>query len=209
MKKALSLILAIVMVFALATTAFAAKTDVVGDYNNAEVEGIAKGSSTFDVKDNSTTINISATQGQVEHRYAVDIDYTPMTFDISASTMVWDVTQLKYVLADGTNNTMTDKSFPVTITNYSDVDIYLTTNVLDADAADGVVVTTGVADHTTIVSAVTGVTTPYNFDVAVKADTEGGKDWAYISNYYATKFAAEPTATSILVATLTLNLSIN
>lgn len=135
MKKALSLFLAMMMVFALSTNAFAATTDIVGTVNGSTsnphvgdfTDGVAADSFSS-LSSPETTIAISAIAGQVNHRYAVDITYDTMEFSITGSTLVWDVNQLKYVNKD-TAVPAKNTGFNLKITNYSDLPVNMTANL--------------------------------------------------------------------------------
>ena len=133
MKKALSLILAIMMVFALSTTAFAATEDIVGTYNGNPVpkkETYEDGVTDFSSADSSAVVAIKATSTNVESRYAVDITYSEMNMDIAGTAMVWDVNTLKYVPKTAGSG-IADQTFPVTVTNRSDKPVKVTAQITE------------------------------------------------------------------------------
>ena len=215
MKKTLALILAIVMVCAFATTAFAAD-DIVGTVNgtNSTANGnYLDGATTFDNNGSSANVAIKATQGNVQHRYAVDITYEDMSFDIATGNMVWDVTAFKYIAVDAgdQNAAPTDTSFNVTITNRSDVAVKYTANI-SKNFDDGLSVTTTSAGATIDSAVATKAAVSNTFAVEIDATTS----WAAVRDFYAAKFAANDSDvitdgegnTSIEVATLTVTVSL-
>ena len=214
MKKALSLVLAIMMVFALSTTTFAA--NLVGTHGAGKgTNGIDDGVETFD--DTTSTpaanIDITAVTGAVGHRYAVDIEYVTMQVQITGSDLVWDVNNLEYVSKGSPAGIGgTDKSFAVTITNYSDLPVYLTANVSDKDTNDCVAVKAVEKDTTNLLGAKTKIESAlvnnftkvdYVFDVLVT--TESGKTWTDVSNYYIPKFNTDASAKVIATVTVTIS----
>lgn len=138
MKKTLALILAIVMVFALSVSAFAAE-DLVGTVNTGNANDHTEGVASITDNEKTTNIAITATNGKVNNRYAVDIEYSALTFDIQGSNMTWDVNALKYVQTNDQATLPANKTFDLTITNRSDLPVNFTATINGkvADNVDG------------------------------------------------------------------------
>lgn len=113
MKKFLSVLLAatlLVSVFALNAAA-----GVVGNYGggNGVNDGVA------DIPEGaSTSGNVVLDLGTVNHRYAVDVTFPTMTFEVGGLT--WNVNTMKY---ESGGTTMSDQTLTITITNYSDLPV--------------------------------------------------------------------------------------
>ena len=113
MKKFLSVLLAamlLVSVFALNAAA-----GVVGNYGggngvNDGLPDIPEGA--------STSGNVVLNLGTVNHRYAVDVTFPTMTFEVGGLT--WNVNTMKY---ESGETTMSDQTLTITITNYSDLPV--------------------------------------------------------------------------------------
>ena len=113
MKKFLSVLLAamlLVSVFALNAAA-----GVVGNYGggNGVNDGVA------DIPEGaSTSGDVVLNLGTVNHRYAVDVTFPTMTFEVGGLT--WNVNTMKY---ESGETTMSDQTLTITITNYSDLPV--------------------------------------------------------------------------------------
>ena len=113
MKKFLSVLLAamlLVSVFALNAAA-----GVVGNYGggNGVKDGVA------DIPEGaSTSGDVVLNLGTVNHRYAVDVTFPTMTFEVGGLT--WNVNTMKY---ESGETTMSDQTLTITITNYSDLPV--------------------------------------------------------------------------------------
>lgn len=127
MKKFLSILLAASML-AGAFCMNAAAVNVVGTHgqNGDASDGVADIPS-----DASTSGDVSLTLGTVNHRYAVDVTFPTMTFDVGELT--WNVQTLEY---DFGGTAMENQTLDITVTNYSDLPVAATGSVgpLSADA---------------------------------------------------------------------------
>ena len=208
MKKLFALILAVVMICAMSVSVFAADTTehIIGNGtgnttdNDSYTDGLAENLAFPNA--GTYNVNVTATVGQVEHRYAVDITYPNMTFDVAASNLVWNVNTLKYDVKEGNGTTIgTDKAYEIKVTNYSDLPVDLTVAVAD-DVADGATVAahTNANDNVAftearIESAIgasgasVGQAKTQIFFITVKAG-----DWNAVANYYAAYFTANPNS---------------
>lgn len=147
MKKILSCVLAIALVFSLMSmTVFADTTkNVVGTHgvNNTLADG--KTSPNGETNANVTVSFVGNSAGEdgktIENRYAIDITYNDLIIDLSditlsgsaATKIVWDVNNHYYVPADADDNVVADDTgdAPLTIeafqiTNHSDLPINYT-----------------------------------------------------------------------------------
>ena len=125
MKKFLSFLLA-AFILAGAFCMNAAAEPVVGTHgqNGDARDGVA------DIpEDASASGDVVLNLGTVEHRYAVDVTFPTMTFDVGGLT--WNVQTLQYDI-DGT--AMTDQTLDITVTNYSDLPVAATVSA-DATSA--------------------------------------------------------------------------
>lgn len=206
MKKVVSLILTLAMVFAMSTTALADPVHVVGTHgeNNAVTDGVEPGS--FSSTDPSTDIKISVSTGEVQHRYAVDITYDVMSFNITGSNLVWNVNTLKYESEPGAA-ALENVRFNVAVTNYSDLPVYLTANAeKEADASSDINIAvvednteTALAAKAEIADATSGTAQVLNFDVYVSSS-----NWDAVANYYLPKFDADTTSVDIGTVSVTV-----
>ena len=114
MKKFLSVLLAamlLVSVFALN----AAAVNVVGTHGQSG--GVSDG--VADIPEGaSTSGDVVLNLGTVNHRYAVDVTFPTMTFEVGGLT--WNVNTMKY---ESGGTTMSDQTLTITITNYSDLPV--------------------------------------------------------------------------------------
>jgi len=198
MKKLISLALILAI---LSTMAFAAR--IVGDPNGVDPED-------FNPATAAAKVNISVDAGDVKHKYAVDVEYTDISLQLTGSSLVWDVNKLEYV-TDGTGHTgMADASTDVKIKNYSDLSIFVTPTITDNDPADGIKVTSTVNARTEVAKATpatakdagNGVATPLDITISVTAD---GKTWQEVADYYTPKLTGNTN--SIIAATVTIQIS--
>lgn len=121
-KHSRAAVVVIMLVFAVCiSAAFSVNAqNVVGTHGGSS--GIDNGVETIpDGAGASSDVNI--TLKEVSHRYAVDIEFSSM--EIAASALVWDVNELKYVSASG-GDEVTDKTYDITVTNYSDLAVKMT-----------------------------------------------------------------------------------
>ena len=121
-KHSRAAVVVIMLVFAVCiSAAFSVNAqNVVGSHGGAS--GIDNGVETIpDGAGASSPVNI--TLEEVSHRYAVDITFSSM--EIEASALVWDVNELKYVSVSG-GDEVTDKTYDITVTNYSDLAVKMT-----------------------------------------------------------------------------------
>lgn len=153
-KHSRAAVVVIMLVFAVCiSAAFSVNAqNVVGTHGGAS--GIDNGVETIPAgADASSPVNI--TLDKVSHRYAVDIEFSSM--EIAASALVWDVNQLKYVSAsDGEQ--VTDKTYNITVTNYSDLAVKMTgsTTVENVASSAGISIDMD-ASNATVIDAVTPV----------------------------------------------------
>ena len=217
MKKLFALILAVVMICAMSVNVFATTAHVVGTHgdNGTVADGLTE--SGFAANNPTYNVNITATVGSVEHRYAVDIEYQNMTFDIAANNLVWNVNTLKYDVKDAGATTIgTDKAYPITVTNYSDLPVNLVVAVDDkftganddfavvaaSTAADGATAFTGatIAKAVGATNTTAGQAQTSTFYITVIA-----ADWNKVANYYANYFTANGQSSAIIAtATITV-----
>lgn len=132
MKKFLSVLFAAAMLFILLCVNIAADTTkhVVGSHGGNQItDGVA------DIPSSASTTGVTGdvilNLGAVNHRYAVDVTFPVMTFDVGGLT--WNVNTLTY---DMNGTAMSDKTLTITVTNYSDLPVVATGVVgsLDTDA---------------------------------------------------------------------------
>lgn len=209
MKKIISVCLAVALAASmLCMNIFAAGTTspdrIVG--KKPITNSVTDGVESFDPAHSSTDISIEF-NGDVSHRYAVDIVFENTTADFG-SKFVWDVNKHQYVPSDpetGTADNATIQITPtLTITNHSDNVVYYSTSVekngdstvdgLNINAyfpADGSTNVKGV-----VASAVVGNEQTATFTALVEvAPTEGS--WSKYMNAYtnATRKVATYTVT--------------
>lgn len=212
MKKLFALILAVVMICAMSVNVFAETKNVVGTIGGNK--GIDNGVTDITSTDPAVKVDIQATVGNVENRYAVDIEYETMSFNVSGSNLVWNVNTLKYEFKAGTDTnsaaTATNAEFDVQVINYSDLPVKLNVNCEDLDGADSIVVACAANGDHELEDAI-GYTPS-----SVKADnskaqkkftvTVTSTDWAAAGNYYAAKFT-ETSADAITIGTLHITIA--
>lgn len=163
-KHSRAVVVVIMLVFAVCiSAAFSVNAqNVVGTHGGAS--GIDNGVETIpDGAGLSSDVNI--TLGEVSHRYAVDITFSSM--EIAASALVWDVNNLKYVSVSG-GDEVTDKTYDITVTNYSDLAVKMTgSTTVEAFASNAGISIDMDASNATVIDAVTPV--PGGAGVAVQA----------------------------------------
>lgn len=163
-KHSRAVVVVIMLVFAVCiSAAFSVNAqNVVGTHGGAS--GIDNGVETIpDGAGASSPVNI--TLDEVSHRYAVDITFSSM--EIAASALVWDVNDLKYVIASG-GDEVTDKTYDITVTNYSDLAVKMTgSTTVEALASNAGISIDMDASNATVIDAVTSV--PGGAGVAVQA----------------------------------------
>ena len=203
MKKFLAL--ALILTLALSVSVFAAehtdrivgKTGQVPQYDNGLTEA------QFAMNDNPVNIAVNVTTGAYESRYAVDIEYDTIAFNVAGSTMVWDVDALKYVVKNaGTLSQPAAQT--ITVKNRSDKEVKLSASVsrIDTYAAAPLEVT-ATCSAPTINAATPGLTTETlpsaTVSVALTAD-----DWNAVANYFATILTP---GVNLPIATVSLNIT--
>lgn len=186
MKKFLSCVLAIALVFSLMSmTVFAATTkNVVGTHgvNNALKDGVTSpdGNTNADVTVSFVGNSTGEDGKTIENRYAIDITYNDLIIDLSditlsnsalAKKIVWDVNNHYYVPADADDKVVEDDTgnAPLTIeafqiTNHSDLPInYTASYAAEANTSALSVVLSHAATQVPVASATAGTydaTTP-------------------------------------------------
>lgn len=163
-KHSRAAVVVIMLVFAVCiSAAFSVNAlNVVGTHGGAS--GIDNGVETIPAgADASSDVNI--TLDKVSHRYAVDIEFSSM--EIEASALVWDVNDLKYVIASG-GEQVTNKTYNITVTNYSDLAVKMTgSTTVETDASSAGISIDMDGSNATVIDAVTPV--PGGAGVAVEA----------------------------------------
>lgn len=129
MKKIITLVLALVLVFAMSVSVFAAESVVVDNRTNS--------SNTEGEKEGTVTINLSTATGVAAKVYYVVVEWENLVFeyDFGAEQPVWDPTTHTYKTEtpagswkDGTADSVTqDKA--LTVANHSNAAVNVTTTV--------------------------------------------------------------------------------
>lgn len=209
MKKLFALVLAVVMICAMSTSVFAAAEHVVGNGKGGTTDNgtHTDGATSVDAS-SQAELAITANIGATNHRYAIDIEFPTMSFDVAGSNLTWDVNTLEYVTTGAT--TLENETFDITITNYSDLSVWYKVAVDDKDGGDGVTV---VATHATsatlatsgveVVKAVaaTHTATTDKFTISVTST-----NWTEVAEYWAGKLSTEGVS-SLPMATATVTFS--
>lgn len=211
MKKVVSLILTLAMVFAMSTTALADTAHVVGTHgeNGTVADGV--------IGDNfgsgavpETEISISVSAGSTQSRYAVDVEYSEIVVSISGAGMTWDVNNLEYVITDDGEM---EQPVPATITvkNYSDQPVYVSATVADlydgtTNDDDGMTITATVDGGAELARATAKVgSTPGSAatkTVTVSFSTTG--DWSAVAAFYTDKLSSSNPTLQIATVNLTI-----
>ncbi len=163
-KHSRAVVVVIMLVFAVCiSAAFSVNAEnVVGTQGGAS--GIDNGVETIPAGAGSSS-DVNITLDEVSHRYAVDIEFSSM--DIAASALVWDVNELKYVSVSG-GDEVTDKTYDITVTNYSDLAVKMTGSTTVEPVASSAGISIDMDDsNATAIDAVTPV--PGGAGVAVEA----------------------------------------
>ncbi len=200
-KHSRAAVVVIMLVFAVCiSAAFSVNAqNVVGTHGGAS--GINNGVETIPAEAGaSSPVNI--TLGEVSHRYAVDITFSSM--DIAASALVWDVNQLKYVSASG-GEQVTNKTYDITVTNYSDLAVKMTGSTTVETVASGAGISIDMDEsNATVIDAVTPV--PGGAGVAVQATLRvnvTSSDW----NTSIATIMNEGNSGTIKIGTVTVSLA--
>lgn len=218
MKKLFALVLAVLMICAMSVSVFAenvvGKRGNTGNYEDGLSDFPSNGSF-------SKNMEIKATVGSIEHRYAVDIEYDELTFNVDGAILVWNVNDLKYEYKEAEPGS-SNKTYNVTVINYSDLPVDLTVVVTDTvnnDKAD--ISSTFVTDDTNISTGtfkgevVLGDAIGYNTTSIRDANSDAVKsfqiniesnDWEAVANYY-TNYFATTSDTSATMGTMTITVA--
>lgn len=195
MKKLISLALTLAMLCCMATTASAAR--VVGDPNGVE---------SFDPASGGThVVQIDVTTNSVQHRYAVDVEYTASAVEIGGDTLTWNVNTFTYDVTPGVGGDKTDPiNKEITVKNYSDmpVKVATTANKNYPDAPFDLTVTNDnieIAKATATSGGTFGSATPETITVKLTPNTTWGAVAAYL--------AGQTDETTITIAQATLQIS--
>ena len=201
MKKIIAFALTLILLCSI-SSAFAAYPNdepVIGNFYKNINDGIPN----FADND-STQVNVSVQVGSIGHRYAVDVEFTAaVTLDFSSIELVWDVNNLEYNLSADADAVALAPS-TITVFNYSDLPVYLSTAITNDDANDGITVTADkttatVAKATPKVGATPGSATQETITLSATST-----NWNEVIRYYANK-----DITETVVGTCTLTISMN
>lgn len=200
MKKLISLALTLAILASLAISVSAER--VVGD---------ADGWTDLEYANNGvlgSQIAITVTANQVESRYAVDVEYTPLSISVQGGALVWNVETLKYDSTGGELGNLNVVDSPINIYNYSDKPVYVTPSVTDNEGAnDSVTITASTTTEFEVEKAEVG-DEPVNdrrgkgsFTVSVTST-----DWAAVANYYSDALSTSQNH-SVVVGTINLTIA--
>lgn len=185
-------VMLLVSVFALNAAA-----GVVGNYGggNGVNDGVA------DIPEGaSTSGNVVLNLGTVNHRYAVDVTFPTMTFEVGGLT--WNVNTMKY---ESGGTTMSDQTLTITITNYSDLPVNATGTVGSiAEAATSAGISLAMTTASATVAQATAGSADTN-GTAATARLEASLTSGNWTNSIDALFAAG--AQSITVGTITVAIS--
>ena len=185
MKKFLALALILTLALALSISSFA--YFVVGGVDGVLTGNVTDGAEEIETGTglNDTQISVNVTAQNISHRYAVDIDVSPMAFNIAGSEMVWDVNTLQYVAVAG-GIVSAPAAQTITITNRSDLPVILTpkVNPTSALSADDCPMTLIVDEPKEIAAATPGnaFTTTVTVTPGLK---QGVTSWDAVATYFA------------------------
>ncbi len=207
MKKFLAL--ALILTLALSISVFAGR--VVGEEGNDPTYNNGWTDAQFDdagVTNNDTTIAITANAGGIQHRYAVDMEYTALSITVTGNEMIWNVEEFRYDMTT-TGGAPSNTTSTVTFTNRSDLPVAVSYTVDDGVGEDLLTVACTARDGKTDLLAATagmtfGTAPKVYFDLAViVAD---GKNWDDVATFYANYFSQQ-SKTEETIATITFTLS--
>lgn len=214
MKKLISYALTLSMLACMATTAFAVTDHVVGSYKGPDSPSASldDGVYPFNKNDADTeyevTIEVSA--GHIQHRYAVDVTYEPVEMSITGGELTWDVNNLEYVSSDDIAGLGDMTENKITITNYSDLSVWVDPDIDDKDENDFISVTfndgTEIDDNKTEIPKATTADGAQEKDIIYDIKVEEGHTWSEVAEYYAAQFNATGK-NSATAATLTVKIS--
>lgn len=202
MKKALSLILALIMVFALATTAFAENVVGTRGQNGDSTDGVDAANAS---KNYSVSIDVST--NSTISKYAVDVTYNSDPIALGGAVLTWDVNDMRYEIT-GDAEALSSLTRDIVVTNYSDKAIRVNVTVSKAHDDDGLNIgVTGDAQREVDgaspgVGGAIGTATVETFTVSVSL--EDGKSWSDVATYYTN---LDPDAASQTAATVSLTIA--
>lgn len=212
MKKLISLALTLAILASLAISVSAAETDHAvgkrGETNTVE-DGVANFTSS-----KQYVMDIKVNTGDVQSRYAVDVEYDVMSLTISGSNMIWNVNTLEYDVATDDATTPTDTWFGVTVKNYSDKPVVVEAAITDQDANDFIEVgfvpekdSNDVDDDDNLLDTLEGAVdkTAETVDKMSFAIRVHGNAWANALTYYKDLLNAGTTSKTIAQCTLTIS----
>lgn len=210
MKKVVSLILALTLVFAMSTSALAVTKRVVGvtsptgtSYEDGWTE------TEFEQNQSGTvnnTVEISVTSTATEHRYAVDVVYEAITVEITGATLTWDVNSLEYVAKPGTGTLTKPVDKTITVKNYSDMPVYIAAEVIDAYTDDNMAITVAYDEEIAAVLAGADDGNAETITVSFNTPNNTTEEWAAVAAYYAAVLGADA---SKQIATINISISKN
>lgn len=214
MKKFLAL--ALILTLALSISVFAAGGRVVGNSgsNPSYDDGWTADDTKWNTANSDVEVDIKVTTNAYESRYAVDIEYTSIEFNVAASKMVWDVTKLQYVPKEDQSALTKPADQTITVKNYSDQPVTVSSDVeMEDDYAGSPMIISASADVTPLTVA---KATPNDSagnggsategTVTISVNTADGKTWNDVATFFAPFFAAAD-ADELVVATVTLTVS--
>lgn len=201
MKKLLSLAMTLAMLCCMVTTASAATVIGAGD-----------GVDNFDDYDGTNKVDIKVTTGNIQNKYAVDMEYTDLVMSISGGNLTWDVNELEYV-SDGALGLENHEENYIDIINRSDLPVFVSANIVDKDGEDGITV-----DYNGALSDIDANNTPFELEKATpkSGDADGipaemsivydvtSNDWDAVAEYYAPSLVG---GGSVVVATVVVTIS--
>lgn len=225
MKKLFALVLAVAMICAISVSA--AKTENLVGHGKGDdttntgsyTDGLAEDKAFPESASKGYDVDITASVGTIEHRYAVDIEYDELTFNINGSTLVWNVNTLQYDYI-GSNNDDSNKEYNVTVINYSDLPVDLTVKVEDKNTADSADIALSEGVNNTfdarLQDAIGSTISTENGSTVININEDAKKsfqinitsnDWEEVANYYTKHFANNPGATEAIMGTMTITVA--
>ena len=204
MKKLISLALTLAILASLAISVSAER--IVGtDTNHNYKDGVT---SITGNTNNTTSVEIKVSAGEYQSRYAVDVEYADLTFSIAGANMVWDVTTLQYVVAEGGTFTAPD-SQAIYVYNRSDKTVDVAWAVAPAAGMASAPMELEVTTDKNTIEAATpknGTTegTPGKATITVNPTLVQGKTWNDVANHFAPYLVGVQDYT---IATVTLTIT--